>query len=216
MLFLIDYENMSYSGLKGVELLTPQDNLTIFYSQSSKKIEREAFQKIVATNCSFDIQKLQAPGKNALDFLIISHIHTLFTNGGNDPILIISKDKGFQIVRQYWEARGKRIYIQPSVCAAIIAANQQDERCWAAHQVAEKVDLEHEFMLHKRRQYERERLTELVGGNTDKVDSLILYLSSNPAPKEKYLHMLKTFGRTTGLSIYRQIKLFGTETSVAS
>lgn len=158
---------------------------------------------------------MQAPGKNALDFLIISHIHTLFTNGGNDPILIISKDKGFQIVRQYWEARGKEIYIQPSVCAGIIAANQQDERCLAAHQMAEKVDLEHEFMLHKRRQYERECLTELVGGNPERVDCLILYLSSNPAPKEKYLHMLKTFGRTTGLSVYRKIKLFSAETSAA-
>ena len=142
MLFLIDYENVSYAGLKGVELLTPQDNLTIFYSQSSKKIERETFQKIIATNCSFDIQKLKAPGKNALDFLIISHIHTLFSNGGEDPIIIISRDKGYNIVKQYWEARNKRVFMERNICAGIIAAEDETERCQTAQEMLEKVDLE--------------------------------------------------------------------------
>ena len=216
MLFLIDYENVSYSGLRGVELLSQQDNLTIFYSQSSRKIERDTFQKIIATHCSFDIQKLKAPGKNALDFMIITHIHSLFNNGGNDPIIIVSKDKGYNVVRQYWEARGKKIYIRPNIFAGIVASNEQSERFIIAQSMLEKVDLELEFKMQKRREYERKRLSEIIGDCTEQLDSLISFLEGNPKPKEKYLHMLKTYGRATGLCLYREIKLLCFESDAAS
>jgi len=207
--FLVDFENVNSDGLKGVELLRRQDNLTIFYSQHCKTIERSVFQGIVESECAFDIQKLDKPGKNGLDFLITAHIHMLFNSGEEDPVVVISRGRGYDAVRRYWLARERRVYIRPNLCAGIIAANEMNERCRLAHDRVAKVDIEQEFLLLKRRAYERECLSGILGGDSEKVDSLFAWLAQSSTPRERYLHLLKTYGRAMGTQLYRQIKALG-------
>lgn len=68
---LVDYENVFVSnGLKGVDALSEDDTLIIFYSDSCRKIRREFMQSINNSGCEFRILKLKNSGKNALDFYI--------------------------------------------------------------------------------------------------------------------------------------------------
>ena len=99
---LIDYENVFASnGLKGVDALKEDDKLIIFYSNSCGKIRKDYLQSIEISGCDFRIVKLKNPAKNALDFYIAAECGALSARG-ETQMAIISNDKGFQAVLDYF------------------------------------------------------------------------------------------------------------------
>ena len=58
MYFLIDFENTGSSGLKGVEYLTEEDRICIFFSQCCGKIENGLLRRIMESRCEIDGVKL--------------------------------------------------------------------------------------------------------------------------------------------------------------
>lgn len=74
MYFLIDFENVKSSGLRGTDYLEEADFLTIFYSDTVHNCERRYLHEIEKSGCEFDICKLKQVGKNGLDFYIASRI----------------------------------------------------------------------------------------------------------------------------------------------
>ena len=99
---LVDYENVFASnGLKGVDALRKDDTLIVFYSDSCRKIRQDFIKTIDASGCKFRILKLKNPGKNALDFYIAIECGML-VSGGEKQLAIVSNDKGFQAVLDYF------------------------------------------------------------------------------------------------------------------
>lgn len=75
---LVDYENVCFvGGLSGVEYLTKDDTLYIFYSEACMKIKKSDFDVITASGCNFQIVKLRRQGRNELDFYIASECGVL-------------------------------------------------------------------------------------------------------------------------------------------
>lgn len=108
MLFLIDYENVGNMGMKGCRYLNVSDYIIIFYSESRKNMERRYLEEITNAGCVFEICKLCKNGKNALDFYIASKIGEMFGSGFEGTAVIVSRDAGFQAVRDYWDKRAVR------------------------------------------------------------------------------------------------------------
>ena len=77
MHFLIDYENVHSAGLTGAELLTDQDTVVLFYSDSNDKVEQGAMNRIIQSGCKIELRKLKTKGKNALDFYIATYVGEL-------------------------------------------------------------------------------------------------------------------------------------------
>ena len=99
---LVDYENVHGSnGLKGAEALREDDTLILFFSESCRKIKREYMEYINDSKCGFRIVKLKNAGKNALDFYIAVECGVLSVQG-EKQLAIISNDKGFQAVIDYF------------------------------------------------------------------------------------------------------------------
>ena len=92
--FLVDYENVHYAGLRGVDFLNEYDKLTIFYSDKCPNIIKRDLDTIKSSGCPLDTCRLLHHGKNALDFYIAVECGVLGFRGENQ-ISIISKDKGF-------------------------------------------------------------------------------------------------------------------------
>ena len=98
---LVDYENVSGTfGLTGVNYLRDYDDLCIFYSGSCLNMRKEDSNRIEQSGCTFRIRELKTARKNALDFYIATEAGIAITSGVKQ-IIIVSKDKGLQSVRDY-------------------------------------------------------------------------------------------------------------------
>lgn len=145
--FMVDFENVKSAGLHGSEYLCSDDGVTIFYSNTCLKIEKEKMDDILKSGCGLHICKLQNMGKNALDFYIASRIGEVFGSGYQGEIAIISKDKGFQAVQDYWRyaKSPKNIVLNTNIEQCILFSGEKSERHDLIHRKKEHVDIEQEY-----------------------------------------------------------------------
>lgn len=91
--YYVDYENVGSIGLLGLEKLTGNDRLILFFSDHADTIKMEIVQALMKTPCQVEFHKIERGTQNALDFQLITMLYTLET--GKEPCYIISKDNGY-------------------------------------------------------------------------------------------------------------------------
>ena len=95
MIFLVDGDNNIGTGLKGVDMLSNQDTVLIFY-QKEKGLPLTKLQKLCAGTAA-DVQYIESVrgGKNSIDFQIITELGVLVGRREADFAYVISQDKGY-------------------------------------------------------------------------------------------------------------------------
>ena len=102
--FLVDYENINGVMLSlGLDLLTNEDKLMIFYSKECTNIRQEYWNSIVESGCKFSLVKLLHKGYQYLDKYICTAVGEIHA-AGEVEIAIISADKGYQAIIDYYTA----------------------------------------------------------------------------------------------------------------
>lgn len=204
MKFLIDYENINSRGLYGSEFLEREDELLIFYSDQCPRIERQEMEKVFLSGCGFEIIKLPSPGKNALDFCIATCVGETLGRGEARTIAIISNDKGYKTIQDYWRKRkpAVRIVCRPDITQCIISADEPGERTRRVHRACDPVELEKEYKVFLRRRMLEEKLSDYG----EKGLQLASDLSGMHDAKGIYHFLLRECGKKTGLEIYHIVK----------
>lgn len=211
MYFLVDFENVRSGGLRGTDYLEDSDYLTIFFSNAAHSCENRYLEEIERSGCHFDTCKLKNIGKNGLDFYIATRVGEFYGTGHKDKVAIISKDKGYKAVRDYWDVRlpsNNKIIISPSIERSLIASNDNSDRVKRLKNQLSGVDIE----VFQARYEERMRLKEIlrqIFSETDydsKMPEIQDMMETTKAPKTIYLNSLHRFGKKQGLEIYRRIK----------
>ena len=209
MKFFIDYENVHTMGFKGAEFLAPEDEVILFFSQACEKIENGILNKLYSSRCGFRIYRLPRPGKNALDFCIISDIADTLSNKFEGNIGIVSRDKDYRIFRDYWQVRkpAMRIVCAPDIAQCILATGETTEKRWqAAHIEYEKVYIEEQYTQMKKRRILQIALEQELEGRKLDFAELTKSLLNKKAGRETYLKLMSQYGIMDGQDIYRVLK----------
>ena len=214
MKFFIDYENVHAQGFRGAEFLNPQDEVVLFYSKACTKLECGILTTLYDSGCDCRIFKLANAGRNALDFYITSHIGETLGRGYIGAVGIVSHDKGFRAIHDYWLARnpGMIIACKPDIAQCIISTNEmQDLRWQKVHQKYEALDLEEAFIQFEKRDQLRSVLAETLGGSDRewRFDEMARELMDRKPGKETYLSLMREYGIQDGQAIYRAMKNVG-------
>lgn len=101
--YLVDFENVKSKGLVGIENLTKDDHVVIFYSENSDTISFEMHCSVMRAQASVEYMKVNVGGKNALDFQLSTLLGYMVAQNRNTHIFIISNDKGFDKLHDFWE-----------------------------------------------------------------------------------------------------------------
>lgn len=128
MIFYVDYENVHNEGMDGIDYLNEQDIMYIFYSQAAPNIKKYYLQVVNSNNINVELRKLKNIHKNGIDFYIASQLGA-DTERYNDDFSIISNDKGYEAVREYWTNASPHkysIFLSDSIKNAI--AQMDDSR----------------------------------------------------------------------------------------
>ena len=210
--FMVDWENVNSRGLSGYQYLTAQDAVTIFYSNNCNRIVQGELRGILRSGAKLQLYKLVSPRKDALDHYISCRVGELFGGGYQDEVAIVSRDRGYKSVRDYWEYCAKpsrKIILQESIELCILYSKENSNRKQLIKNNVQVVNLEQEFTkycMHNRIQNEIEKL--FLGTDYQMLVPRIINIvkSENVSNKIIYLNILKEFGKKDGLEIYRALR----------
>ncbi len=113
--YLIDFENVKSRGMEGVELLTEEDAVCIFYSDNADSMTFDLHRKLNETKAKIIYHKVAVGTKNALDFQLATYLGYLICEQQREGIhpdyFIVTKDNGFTSLMVYWKAQGVPVRI---------------------------------------------------------------------------------------------------------
>ena len=113
--YLIDFENVKSRGMEGVELLTEEDTVCIFYSDNADSMTFDPHRKLNETKANIIYHKVAVGTKNALDFQLATYLGYLICEQQREGIhpnyFIVTKDNGFTSLMVYWKAQGVPVRI---------------------------------------------------------------------------------------------------------
>lgn len=94
MIFLVDGDNNIGTGLRGIDMLSKEDAVLVFYQKSGLALSK--IQKLCA-GTEADVQYVESVrgGKNSIDFQIITELGVLVGKQEADYAYVISQDKGY-------------------------------------------------------------------------------------------------------------------------
>ena len=108
-IYFVDYENVGDQGLAGARSLTEKDRIIVFYNDRIKSIAFDAYIEMTETRAKVEHIKIVKTGKNYLDFQLITYLGFLLGKGEKDFVYLITKDKGFDSVVDFWKGRNVNI-----------------------------------------------------------------------------------------------------------
>lgn len=213
---LVDYENVSTTdGLKGAEYLNENDTLIIFYSQCCEKIRAEYIEQIEKSQCEFKTYKLVRTGKNALDFYIAAECGILGSRG-EKQISIISKDKGFGAVSDFFqiqeEVDGVTVRAASNIENALAALNapEDEARKKLIKEKMRTLSIDTEQARIKEYRTFVEKITKAFEGTEyeAKTDKIIRFMEEQDVKTPGFLYTgsMHEFGREDGRAIYQVLK----------
>ncbi len=91
--FYIDYENVHNAGTAGIDELSNQEYVYLFYSQNANTMNMDTVRHFIDSCCGVEFIEADAGTPNALDFQLVTFLYSGI--GQDDFHYIISKDHGF-------------------------------------------------------------------------------------------------------------------------
>lgn len=118
MIFLVDGDNNIGTGLKGIELLSDQDSVLVFYQKNGLALSK--IQKLCAGTAA-DVQYIESirGGKNSIDFQIITELGVMVGKREADYAYVISQDKGYAASIDALRARYADAFVEVALRASI-------------------------------------------------------------------------------------------------
>lgn len=104
--YLVDFENVTSAGISGIQRLTKEDKVYIFYTVNASNMSFAAHMNLLSSPAEVIYYNVTSGGKNALDFQLSSFLGYLVSRGEDKEFYIISNDKGYDHVKSFWEKSG--------------------------------------------------------------------------------------------------------------
>lgn len=128
-IYLVDYENVYIEGLTGIEQLTEEDTLHIFYTQNRCGLTFGLYRQLIACKAKVELDEVSVsvkngdPVKNALDIQLMMFAGFLIGSKSTEALYIVSKDKDFLLgtdfYRNYIPDAEAVFQVIPSIAASM-------------------------------------------------------------------------------------------------
>lgn len=106
--YMVDTENVSSSWRMMLADMTRNDVLYLFYTEHSPGIGYADFREILESGIQPEMISCY-PGKNGLDFQLVSYLGYLLKSAGKTEYFIISNDMGYDSVIRFWTEQGYKV-----------------------------------------------------------------------------------------------------------
>lgn len=119
--YLVDFENVRSEGLRGVEQLSEDDKVVIFYSVNADAITFDVHMLLSRSRAEIETFRILRGGRNSLDFQLSTYLGYLVMENKYRHIVIVSQDKGFLCATSFWDANQELCNADIRMCKTILA-----------------------------------------------------------------------------------------------
>ncbi len=125
----MDFENVKSAGMNGVEDLTENDTVTVFYSAECCRVTFDLLKKIMLTKAHLEFFEITIVYPNSLDFQLSTKLGYDVAKYPGEKFVIISSDKGFRPVASFWQNLNADVSVCPDIQTSghYIAGNEPEE-----------------------------------------------------------------------------------------
>lgn len=106
--YLVDTENVGSTWKDLLPVKTGSDQILLFFTENSPYVSYSDLQLILQFPDRFEMIKCN-PGKNGLDFQLVSYLGYLMKTASKANYVIVSNDGGFDAVVKFWQERGMSV-----------------------------------------------------------------------------------------------------------
>ena len=131
--YLIDYENVYIDGLQGIDKLTGQDAVHIFYTQNRCGLTFSLYQKLISCKAEIHLNEVamslknNEPVKNALDIQLMMFAGYVIGTKQSEQLYIISRDKDFRLGLEFCRNYMQEDSVQLRICPSVEASFSEEE-----------------------------------------------------------------------------------------
>ena len=206
MRFLVDFENVHSGGLRGGDMLSYSDHVTLFYSDAAPKVETGALRSLFAAGAEVDAVRLKSAGKNALDFYISTCLGEAFGGGYDGPAAIVSRDGGFAATVEYWSNHtpSRLVVVEGSIIECLKAV-QKDSRSKTAIDMLRPVKIDEAIASYAVSRRRRMDLVKVLGCEYPTADRIMALVEDGATGRALYNALVKLLGRVAGQEAYRAL-----------
>ena len=205
--FFVDYENVNTKGLMGVEYLHSDDCVLFFYSDSANLISKQQWRVIENSKCEVRFIKLIREGKNGLDFYIASELANVIAEEPFNDNIIVSHDKGFNAVCDYWKRKDKHV-VQVDSIVDFYAQVRQKKIGSLNLCSRDKANFD-VIRMNYASSHETENMLRKIYAGTEyvsDVNEIKRIYEENHDLRAKYRAFSKAFGKKKGIEAYRLLQ----------
>ena len=217
--YLVDYENVSYTGLDGISKLTTKDEIIIFYSENASVINIDYL-----THCKAHITyiKVGCGTPNALDFQLVGYLFFHMKKKG--VYIIVSKDTGYDVLIETAKNYGATVIRRASLLEYFMLDVEADRTLANDVEKEIKEDLASKTVPKTSfKVVDIRALTNLSEDCADKMKNLIREktgvkpseevvqmvitgIRTSPGKQEFYRFCINTFGQNVGHNLYKKLR----------
>lgn len=116
--YFIDYENVRVNGFQGLESLTQEDKVYIFYTDNADSMTFGLHRRLQESPAQISYIKVAA-GRNALDFQLASYLGYRIAQAPEEAYTIVSRDNGFAPLVHFWGEKHMQVEMHASLAKKI-------------------------------------------------------------------------------------------------
>ena len=127
-IYFVDYENVGSTGIEGIDTLSADNKVHIFYSVKADTMKMDQVIQLMRVAADVEFHDVTMRGqKNALDFQLIAMLY--FTKKEEDTCYIISKDQGYDAAIIFGRKIGaEQVYRRVSINSENIGENKPQQQ----------------------------------------------------------------------------------------
>ena len=218
-IYFIDSENVNDNWIDTIPEIKKSDEIKVFYTEKSTNVSYEKFSKIADGGASLNWIKCFT-GQNALDFQLVTDLGYSVAKGIKDTFVIISNDKGYDAVVNYWVVKGINI---SRVGVEMESPKKQKRRVATKVKAVKKVAIKKENKKQEEKKKETKKSESNKQNNKEVANSPKSLWKRKPSSEMGYVeavgrcisvkdlgnyHMVLTnlFGQEVGTKYYHMIK----------
>ena len=103
--YLVDTENINTCWINIFKNMNKQDQMLLFYTENTPYLSYEYMNDLFELERRPEMIRCKT-GRNALDFQLVSHLGYLIHNDKSQSYVIVTKDKAYRVVAEYWTEKG--------------------------------------------------------------------------------------------------------------